>query len=86
MPLTLKNIKGKDLTPDLLRRIAIKPEQLITITITTEPEAPLKQSAPEKKSRFGFLHSGTWENKTGETDIAENHDKYLYDVDSHNEA
>ena len=32
-----------------------------------------------KKSKYPFLHSGFWDGEDTPTDLAENHDKYLYD-------
>ena len=40
----------------------------------------------QKKKKLKFLHTGLWNGSGNETDIAENHDKYLYDVDVHNET
>lgn len=82
---TIPNIRGTDLSPDLLRQVNISPEQIITITIKTEAKEFLTAPQERKKRRFNFLHTPKMANTTGETDIAENHDKYLYDVDPHNE-
>ncbi|SLM28104.1 hypothetical protein MTBBW1_1260026 [Desulfamplus magnetovallimortis] len=78
---TIPNIKGSDLSPDLLRQVNINPEQIISITIQTETEDVLKASQDKRgKRRFNFLHTPKVPNINGATDIAKNHDKYLYDV------
>ena len=33
----------------------------------------------KKETKYPFLHSGFWEGQDTPTDLAENHDKYLYD-------
>ncbi len=82
---TIPNIKGSDLSPELLRQVNISPEQIITITVKTETPKVLNPSPTGKKRKLEFLHNGIWDDENGETDLAENHDIYLYEVNPHNE-
>ncbi len=83
---TIPHIKGRDLSPDLLHQFNIRPEQIITITIKTEAENVAALPLETKKRKIKFLHSAKMHNKTGETDISQNHDKYLYDVNNNDES
>lgn len=83
---TIPHIKGKDLSPDLLHQFNIRPEQIITITIKTEADNFVIPPLENKKRKIKFLHSAKMQNKTGETDVSENHDKYLYDVTLNDES
>ena len=108
MTATIKNIRGRDLTPDLLHQVDISLDQFITITIQAENNVKEKtRSNPKrrldflhtsrvankvdkttnsKKRKLDFLYNGIWEGDVDATDVAENHDKYLYDVNPHNEV
>lgn len=46
---TIPNIKGTDLSPDLLRQNNINPEQTITIVIKTETEIIQEQQKTQSK-------------------------------------
>ena len=65
----------KDL-PEKIKQLGVSPETFIRVIIFDD-----KQSAPRKKSHFPFLHSDVWSDKEGETDISENIDRYLYDME-----
>ncbi len=83
---TISNIKGSELSPDLLRQVNISPDQIITITIITESKDIQNIKTKGEQRKIKFLHSGKMKNQTGETDIAEHHDQYLYEADPHNES
>ena len=46
---TIQNIKGSNLSPDLLRQVNIRPDQIITITIKTETEEIVEPSEKANK-------------------------------------
>ncbi|MBF0290504.1 MAG: hypothetical protein HQM14_22065 [SAR324 cluster bacterium] len=49
------------------------------ITVIIEEVQGDSEKVSNHKSRYPFLHSGFWEHGNCPTDLAEKHDKYLYD-------
>lgn len=63
--------------PERIKDLKIDPETKIRLIIN---EIPPKTCC--NKSHFPFLHSGVWSDEQGPTDISENVDHYLYDMDN----
>jgi hypothetical protein len=59
-----------------IRMLKIDPETTIRVIVDNIQDD--KKNGPDG-SKLAFLHSGFWDDEGGLTDIAENHDRYIYD-------
>jgi hypothetical protein len=67
--------------PQEIRKLRVSPETTMQLIIA-EYQDDKTTKTKKKKSYLPFLHSGTWDDKKGNTDITKNHDYYLYDLDN----
>ena len=73
---TIQITVGKiDELPEKIKSLGKPPETIVTVTFAEEGTAVLKK---DPRQRFPFLFSGEW-NGDAPSDLAENHDYYLYD-------
>lgn len=66
--------------PDRIKSLNISPETHIRVIIEKIKEkATIKISDEGKIPKFLFLNDDLWDGENTPTDLAENHDYYLYD-------